>query len=182
MRGGAPPVRLAGRARATNRFRPRAPRQGGKLDQARSAARRAPTRPLHGLVTPIRELFAGGRMRARAATIRALLLQRQGGRCEACQGDGVPKVDAFLPTSDVPATSATATLHRETLESATGAQHPRSAAADRRPAGFFAAVPAIRKSWRRAEVGLAYIQLGQAPPRSQRRGAARQAVAGTVQA
>ena len=66
----------------------------------RSAARRARTRrPTPALFTPIRDWFADCRRRARAATSPgAFSFNVKGGRCEACQGDGVIKIEMhFLP-------------------------------------------------------------------------------------
>jgi excinuclease ABC subunit A len=63
-----------------------------------------------GLFTPIRELFAGVPLsRERGYGPGRFSFNVKGGRCEACQGDGVIKVEMhFLPDIYVPATCATA--------------------------------------------------------------------------
>jgi len=75
----------------------------------RSAAPRAPTpRPIPGAFTPIREWFAGlPEAKARGYEPGRFSFNVKGGRCEACQGDGVIKIEMhFCPTSTSPATSA----------------------------------------------------------------------------
>jgi len=119
------------------------------------------------LFTPIRELFAGVPMaRERGYGPGRFSFNVKGGRCEACQGDGVIKVEMhFLPDIYV----ACDTCHgkrynRETLEVQFKGKNIHEvlqmtvAAAHE----FFNAVPAVeRKLQTLLEVGLGYIQLGQ---------------------
>jgi excinuclease ABC subunit A len=119
------------------------------------------------LFTPIRELFAGVPMaRERGYGPGRFSFNVKGGRCEACQGDGVIKVEMhFLPDIYV----ACDTCHgkrynRETLEvqfkgkSIHEVLQMTVAAAHE----FFNTVPAVeRKLQTLLEVGLGYIQLGQ---------------------
>jgi excinuclease ABC subunit A len=120
-----------------------------------------------GLFTPIRDLFAGTpESRARGYGPGRFSFNVKGGRCEACQGDGVIKVEMhFLP--DVYVTCDVChgkRYNRETLE-----VHYRGrnicevldltveAALE-----LFSAVPAIaRKLQTLMEVGLGYVRLGQ---------------------
>jgi excinuclease ABC subunit A len=119
------------------------------------------------LFTPIRELFAGVPMaRERGYGAGRFSFNVKGGRCEACQGDGVIKVEMhFLPDIYV----ACDTCHgkrynRETLEVQFKGKNIHEvlqmtvAAAHE----FFNTVPAVeRKLQTLLEVGLGYIQLGQ---------------------
>ncbi len=119
------------------------------------------------LFTPIRELFAGVPMaRERGYGPGRFSFNVKGGRCEACQGDGVIKVEMhFLPDIYV----ACDTCHgkrynRETLEVQFKGKNIHEvlqmtvAAAHE----FFNTVPAVeRKLQTLLEVGLGYIQLGQ---------------------
>jgi excinuclease ABC subunit A len=70
------------------------------IDQSPLAGRRAPTQATYtGIFTPIRELFAGTQeARSRGYKPGRFSFNVRGGRCEACQGDGVTKVEMhFLP-------------------------------------------------------------------------------------
>jgi excinuclease ABC subunit A len=120
-----------------------------------------------GLFTPIRELFAGvPEARARGYDAGRFSFNVKGGRCEACQGDGVIKVEMhFLPDIYVACDVCNARRYnRETLEirykGRTIHEVLQMTASEAR--AFFAAVPAIaRKLETLAAVGLGYIQLGQ---------------------
>jgi excinuclease ABC subunit A len=121
-----------------------------------------------GLFTPIRELFAGvPEARARGYDAGRFSFNVKGGRCEACQGDGVTRVEMhFLPDIFVVCDVCHGKRYnRETLEILY-----RERSIDEvlgmpvHEAGvFFAAVPAIaRRLHTLAEVGLGYLRLGQA--------------------
>ena len=120
-----------------------------------------------GLFTPIRELFAGvPEARARGYDPGRFSFNVKGGRCEACQGDGVIKVEMhFLPDIYVACDVCNARRYnRETLEIRYKGRNIHEVlqmtASEARE--FFAAVPAIaRKLETLADVGLGYIQLGQ---------------------
>jgi excinuclease ABC subunit A len=120
-----------------------------------------------GLFTPIRELFAGvPESRARGYEAGRFSFNVKGGRCEACEGDGVIKVEMhFLP--DVYVTCDTCKgrrYNRETLEIKYKGRAINEVldmtvedALD-----FFKAVPALRKKLETLmDVGLSYITLGQ---------------------
>ncbi|MFA5663637.1 excinuclease ABC subunit UvrA [Castellaniella sp.] len=120
-----------------------------------------------GLFTPLRELFAGvPEARLRGYDAGRFSFNVKGGRCEACQGDGVVRVEMhFLPDMYVPCEVCQGRRYnRETLDiryrglnisqvlELTVAQ-----ALD-----LFAAVPSVaRKLQTLADVGLAYLRLGQ---------------------
>jgi excinuclease ABC subunit A len=124
-----------------------------------------------GLFTPIRELFAevpmarergygAGRFSFNVAAASG------GGRCEACQGDGVIKVEMhFLPDVYVPCdTCAGKRYNRETLEVLYKGKNISEVLGltVEVAASFFAAVPALaRKLQTLLDVGLGYITLGQ---------------------
>ncbi|MBI1942836.1 MAG: excinuclease ABC subunit UvrA [Betaproteobacteria bacterium] len=121
-----------------------------------------------GLFTPIRELFAGvPAARERGYDPGRFSFNVKGGRCEACQGDGVTRVAMhFLPDIYVACDVCHGKRYnRETLEVKYKARsiHEVLQMTVSEAIGFFAAVPAIaRKLETLAEVGLGYIQLGQA--------------------
>jgi excinuclease ABC subunit A len=119
------------------------------------------------LFTPIRELFAGVPMaRERGYGPGRFSFNVKGGRCEACQGDGVIKVEMhFLPDIYVPCDVCHGKRYnRETLEVQYKGKSIREVLQMTVEAAheFFNAVPAVeRKLQTLLEVGLGYIQLGQ---------------------
>ncbi|MBZ2190477.1 excinuclease ABC subunit UvrA [Alcanivorax sp. JB21] len=121
-----------------------------------------------GLFTPIRDLFAGTQeARARGYKAGRFSFNVRGGRCEACQGDGVIKVEMhFLPDIYVPCEVCHGKRYnRETLEILYKGRSIYEVLAmtveDARE--FFDAVPALaRKLQTLMDVGLSYITLGQA--------------------
>ncbi len=120
-----------------------------------------------GLFTPIRELFAGTpEARARGYTPGRFSFNVKGGRCEACQGDGLIKVEMhFLPDIYVPCDICKgARYNRETLDIRYKGKTIREVLemTVEDAAVFFEAVPAIRRKLETLlDVGLSYIQLGQ---------------------
>ena len=124
-----------------------------------------------GLFTPIRELFAEvpmARERGYGAGRFSFNVGAAsgGGRCEACQGDGVLKVEMhFLPDVYVPCdTCVGKRYNRETLEVAYKGRniHEVLDMTVEEARGFFAAVPTLaRKLQTLLDVGLGYITLGQ---------------------
>src|SRR6185369_2867988 len=121
-----------------------------------------------GLFTPIRELFAGvPDARVRGYDPGRFSFNVKGGRCEACQGDGVTKVEMhFLPDIYVACDVCHGKRYnRETLEIKYKGRsiHEVLQLTVVDAVDFFSAVPAIRKKLETlSEVGLGYIQLGQA--------------------
>ncbi|TMG77907.1 MAG: excinuclease ABC subunit UvrA [Betaproteobacteria bacterium] len=119
------------------------------------------------LFTPVRELFAGVPMaRERGYGPGRFSFNVKGGRCEACQGDGVIKVEMhFLPDIYVPCdTCRGKRYNRETLEVQFKGKNVHEVLQMTVEAAheFFDAVPAVeRKLQTLLEVGLGYIQLGQ---------------------
>ena len=120
-----------------------------------------------GLFTPIRELFAGVPMaRERGYGPGRFSFNVKGGRCEACQGDGVLKVEMhFLPDIYVPCDVCHGKRYnRETLEVQYKAKNVNEILkmTVEQAAGFFGAVPVVaRKLHTLLDVGLGYITLGQ---------------------
>ncbi|MEZ9160088.1 excinuclease ABC subunit UvrA [Vibrio lentus] len=121
-----------------------------------------------GIFTPIRELFAGTQeSRSRGYKPGRFSFNVRGGRCEACQGDGVIKVEMhFLPDVYVPCDVCKGKRYnRETLEvrykGKTIDEVLDMTVEDARE--YFNPVPVIaRKLQTLMDVGLSYIRLGQA--------------------
>jgi excinuclease ABC subunit A len=121
-----------------------------------------------GIFTPIRELFAGTQeARSRGYGPGRFSFNVKGGRCEACQGDGVIKVEMhFLPDIYVPCDVCKGKRYnRETLEvkykGKSITEVLEMTVEDARI--FFDAIPALaRKLQTLMDVGLSYITLGQA--------------------
>jgi excinuclease ABC subunit A len=120
-----------------------------------------------GMLTPIRELFAGvPEARARGYGPGRFSFNVRGGRCEACQGDGLVKVEMhFLPDMYVPCDVCHGRRYnRETLEI-----RYKGRTIDEvlgmtveQAHEFFTAVPTVaRKLETLIDVGLGYIRLGQ---------------------
>ena len=120
-----------------------------------------------GLFTPIRELFAGvPEARTRGYDPGRFSFNVKGGRCEACQGDGVTKVEMhFLPDIYVACDVCHGMRYnRETLEIRYKGKNIHEVLRLNvvEAVEFFSAVPAIaRKLATLSDVGLGYIQLGQ---------------------
>ena len=120
-----------------------------------------------GIFTPIRELFAGTQeARSRGYTPGRFSFNVKGGRCEACQGDGVTKVEMhFLPDIYVPCDVCKGKRYnRETLDVVFKGKNIHQVLEmtieDARE--FFNSIPAIaRKLQTLIDVGLSYIKLGQ---------------------
>ncbi|MGI2149042.1 excinuclease ABC subunit UvrA [Shewanella baltica] len=120
-----------------------------------------------GIFTPIREIFAGTQeSRTRGYQVGRFSFNVKGGRCEACQGDGLIKVEMhFLPDVYVPCDSCKGKRYnRETLEVRYKGKNIHEVlqmtVEDART--FFDAVPAIaRKLQTLMDVGLSYVRLGQ---------------------
>ena len=121
-----------------------------------------------GIFTPIREMFAGTQeARSRGYKPGRFSFNVKGGRCEACQGDGVIKVEMhFLPDVYVPCDVCEGKRYnRETLEIQYKGNNIHEVlemtVEDARE--FFDAIPSIaRKLQTLMDVGLSYIRLGQA--------------------
>ena len=121
-----------------------------------------------GIFTPVRELFAGTQeARSRGYKPGRFSFNVKGGRCEACQGDGVTKVEMhFLPDIYVPCdVCKSKRYNRETLEIRFKGRtiHEVLEMTVEDALEFFSAIPAIsRKLQTLMDVGLSYIRLGQA--------------------
>ncbi len=120
-----------------------------------------------GMLTPIRELFAGvPEARARGYEPGRFSFNVRGGRCEACQGDGLIKVEMhFLPDMYVPCDVCHGKRYnRETLEiryKGRSIQEVLDMTVEQALA-FFQPVPSVaRKLETLMDVGLGYIRLGQ---------------------
>jgi excinuclease ABC subunit A len=120
-----------------------------------------------GLLTPIRELFAQvPESRARGYGPGRFSFNVKGGRCEACQGDGMIKVEMhFLPDIYVPCDVCHGKRYnRETLEINYKGKtiHDLLGMTVEQAREFFDAVPVVaRKLQTLVDVGLSYITLGQ---------------------
>ena len=120
-----------------------------------------------GLFTPIRELFANTpEARARGYKPGRFSFNVKGGRCEACQGDGMIKVEMhFLPDIYVPCDSCKgARYNRETLDITYKGKSIQEVLqmSIEEAADFFHAVPLVKRRLDTLlDVGLGYICLGQ---------------------
>lgn len=120
-----------------------------------------------GLFTPIRDLFAGTKeARSRGYSTGRFSFNVKGGRCEACKGDGLIKVEMhFLPDIYVPCDVCKGKRYnRETLEIKFKGKNIyevlEMTVEDARQ--FFDAVPSLAKKLQTLiDVGLSYIKLGQ---------------------
>ncbi len=120
-----------------------------------------------GLFTPIRELFAATQeSRSRGYKSGRFSFNVKGGRCEACQGDGVMRVEMhFLPDVYVPCdVCSSKRYNRETLDIRYKGKNISEVldmtVEDAYP--FFHAVPVLKRKLRTLlDVGLSYICLGQ---------------------
>ncbi len=120
-----------------------------------------------GLFTPIRDLFAAiPEARLRGYTAGRFSFNVKGGRCEACAGDGIIKIEMqFLPDVYVPCeVCGGKRYNREALE----IHYKGKSISDvldmtvDEALGFFANVPAVESKLRTLnDVGLGYIHLGQ---------------------
>ncbi|KPK50395.1 MAG: excinuclease ABC subunit A, partial [Thiotrichales bacterium SG8_50] len=120
-----------------------------------------------GLFTPIRELYAGTQeARSRGYKPGRFSFNVKGGRCEACQGDGVVKVEMhFLPDIYVPCDVCHGKRYnRETLEILYKGKsiHEALDMTVEDALEFFAHIPVVRRKLQTLmDVGLSYIRLGQ---------------------
>ncbi|MGO3244449.1 MAG: excinuclease ABC subunit UvrA, partial [Halomonas sp.] len=120
-----------------------------------------------GIFTPIRELFAGTQeARSRGYKPGRFSFNVKGGRCEACQGEGMIKVEMhFLPDIYVPCDVCKGKRYnRETLDIHYKGKtiHEVLAMTVEDALEFFSPVPAIaRRLQTLLDVGLSYIRLGQ---------------------
>ena len=120
-----------------------------------------------GLFTPIRDLFAGTQeARARGYKPGRFSFNVKGGRCEACQGDGMIRVEMhFLPDIYVPCDVCKGRRYnRETLSVTYKGKsiHEVLQMTVEEALEFFEPVPTVaRKLQTMTDVGLSYITLGQ---------------------
>ena len=120
-----------------------------------------------GLFTPIRDLFAGvPESRARGYGPGRYSFNVKGGRCEACQGDGVLRVEMhFLPDVYVPCDVCKGQRYnRETLEINYKGKNIREVLemTVEQAHEFFSVVPVVQRKLKTLlDVGLGYITLGQ---------------------
>ncbi len=120
-----------------------------------------------GLFTPIRDLFAGvPESRARGYGPGRYSFNVKGGRCEACQGDGVLRVEMhFLPDVYVPCDVCKGQRYnRETLEINYKGKNIREVLemTVEQAQEFFSVVPVVQRKLKTLlDVGLGYITLGQ---------------------
>ncbi len=120
-----------------------------------------------GIFTPVRELFAGTpEARSRGYTLGRFSFNVKGGRCEACQGDGLIKVEMhFLPDIYVPCDICQGKRYnRETLD----IRYKGKTITDvldmtiEEAMVFFTNIPVVAKKLETLiDVGLTYIKLGQ---------------------
>ncbi len=119
------------------------------------------------IFTPIRELFAGTEeSRARGYTVGRFSFNVKGGRCEACQGDGVTKVEMhFLPDVYVACDVCKGKKYnRETLDITYKGKNIYQVLemTVEDALEFFDAIPAVKRRLQTLmDVGLSYITLGQ---------------------
>ena len=120
-----------------------------------------------GMFTPVRELFAGtAEARSRGYGPGRFSFNVRGGRCEACSGDGVIKVEMhFLPDIYVPCDLCKGERYnRETLDIRYKGRniHEVLDMTVEEAHDFFRAVPTLARKLRTlVDVGLSYIRLGQ---------------------
>jgi len=120
-----------------------------------------------GLFTPIRELFAGvPASRERGYEAGRFSFNVKGGRCDACEGDGVLKVEMhFLPDVYVPCDVCHGKRYnRETLDIRYKGKniHEVLAMTIEQAHDFFEAVPIVKRKLKTLlDVGLGYVKLGQ---------------------
>ena len=120
-----------------------------------------------GLFTPIRDLFAGvPESRVRGYGPGRYSFNVKGGRCEACQGDGVLRVEMhFLPDVYVPCDVCKGQRYnRETLEINYKGKNIREVLemTVEQAHEFFSVVPVVQRKLKTLlDVGLGYITLGQ---------------------
>ena len=120
-----------------------------------------------GLFTPIRELFAATQeARSRGYKPGRFSFNVKGGRCEACQGDGVIKVEMHFPAGHLRALrclQGQALQPRNPGDPLQGQEHPRGTGDDRRGCTtVLQRHPGVaRKLQTLMDVGLSYLTLGQ---------------------